>query len=213
VDDRDFYRALSASPERAEAGAAFLRALMKTAQAKKPPQIAEMRARVNSLLDTVQAIRKTPKKLVAPPKSVKLAGAGDFFRGMAVEMKHLYDANKPELIGGAIGAAAGGAYGYFSAKRRDPKKPSSLEREGRAMQVEYERDMADLRRKKEKPGLGHKLEGVSIRAFRDMAKIMKDHPVAAGALYGGAGGAAGPGIARFIHDQGREMFTEGSLDL
>ena len=204
MDDQDLYDMLSASPARDEAVRAFVGSLVKKAMPypmrKKvtPSDMREVQARMAAVAakmkKTVVATRLPPKKLV------KRASIKDHLQGVTTVAKDWALRNKPELIGGAIGATAGGLYGYAASKRHDPNKPSAMERDAQGMISKHEIAAADLARSGKKPGLGHKLHGAYGRAFADMAKQLREHPVASGVLFGGAGGSLGASLGRTVHE-------------
>lgn len=101
--------------------------------------------------------------------------------------------NKPELIGGAIGAGAGGIYGYV-AGRRKKSGTSYLEEDSDKALRAHEAESKELELKNVKPGFRHKLTGAAARTGKELAAIAKDHPVAFGALIGSVGANVGSQI-------------------
>jgi hypothetical protein len=160
---------------------------------------------MQNVQERMKAVVAKTKKLVTqsqlPPKKIKTSGwVADQARSLVDAAKHHVANNKPALIGGAIGGTAGGLYGYLASKRHKKGKPSAMERDAKEMLIKHEISKEEMRRNKKKPGLGHKLHGVYGRAFADMAKTMKDHPVATGAMIGAAGASAGSSIGRYAAD-------------
>jgi len=196
VDDLTFYQALRGP--RAEGGEACLRSLMKktaqTTPVKKPISVQDTHAISND----IQA------RMAEVVKRLKAIKAGKIKKGSAEEAKkQVLDrlkAHAPELIGGGVGTVAGGLYGYLASRRKDPKKPSAMEEDAAKMLRAYERAEQEMKEEGKKPGFPHKMRGVYARAFADASKVMKEHPVATGAMYGGAAGSAGAGLGRIAYD-------------
>lgn len=204
MDDLDLYDTLTASPEREAAARAFASALVKTATPTPKPKPKFPRPTA-SVIQDLKKVQERMKTLVAKGKPPKTAGVKDTAKAVLETAKETVRRSKPELIGGGIGALAGGAYGYLASKRHDPKKPSAMELDAQELLRAHERKTEELKKDKKKAGLTHKLHGVYGRAFADMAKQMREHPVATGAMFGAAGGSAGAGVGRLVHDVAQDL--------
>lgn len=172
MDETEFYRALSDSRKKLEDAKTFMKKLRTH---RTTAAVSDMRSAVDHMTKAVV-------------KKGKTAGVLDTAKDYARALK-------PELIGGGLGALAGGTYGYLASRSKDGK-PSALERSAAERLARHDVEAARYKAEGVEPGFGHKLHGVSARAFKDWAKLMKEHPRAAALFYGAGGASAGAGISR-----------------
>lgn len=206
MDDTTFYQALRGP--RGRDAEDCLRSLVKKSSVPKMP------VKKNVNVQTTHAMSQDiQKRMSAVVEKLKAVRNGKVKKAdVKDELLNRVKAYAPELIGGGLGAAAGGTYGYLSARRKDPKKPSAMELDARELLRSHERAKMELRKDKKKPGLAHKMQGVYARAFADAAKVMRDHPVATGAMFGGLVGSAGAAAGRAGWDTLQEH-TRRDLDV
>lgn len=192
MDDLDLYDMLRGLKKSAQASPAA--ALRKPVFRPNPvPAVVRMKRSVDRMKDVV-------KKLPTPPKQ-KLSGLTDFARETAEGVKEYILTHKPELLGGALGAATAGTIGYRAMRRKNPNQPSEMEEEASDMRRSHREALRELRRDKKEPGLPRKLIGVGSKAYGDLAKVMKDHPVAGAAVAASSGVSVGSKLGRFIADR------------
>jgi len=110
--------------------------------------------------------------------------------------RRMYQANKPEIIGGAIAGALGAAAGYGMSKRWKKGQPSLGELEASDYLAGQDRSREKLRGKGKDPGFTHKIQDVLARGYEDFAKVLAEHPVHGALLYGAALAPLGSNVAR-----------------